>query len=313
VKMFEGKKSEDRNQESENFAVVWFENRLNEARAEVGSLMNQFRLSEALKTIYSLIWDDFCSWYLEWIKPGFEQSMNEDVYNKTVYFLEELIQLLHPYMPFITEEIYHLLKGRKDGDDLCMKQFEGIKQSDKMILQQGLLLKEFITKIRNVRVKSEVKNKDEILVHIISSDYFDVHGNVINPNFPKYSTWNEILRKQINGTIQYNAIPVGSGNIINETVQIFQCQIELRKEINTSGQVNSINKEIEYFKNFLASVEKKLNNTKFTEKAKKEVIDLEHKKRLDALKKIEALQESLTSIEVGKFFSRENNSSIEPE
>ncbi|HSC38901.1 MAG TPA: class I tRNA ligase family protein, partial [Chitinophagaceae bacterium] len=103
------------------FPLDWFANRLSEARAEVDTLMGQFRLSEALKTIYSLVWDDFCSWYLEWVKPGFEQPIDAIVYTKTIGYFTELMQLLHPFMPFITEEIYHLLSERKD--DLCVKQF----------------------------------------------------------------------------------------------------------------------------------------------------------------------------------------------
>ncbi|MFL5808302.1 MAG: valine--tRNA ligase, partial [Flavisolibacter sp.] len=103
-----------------DFATEWFENRLNEVRVEVEGMYRNFKLSEALKTIYSLIWDDFCSWYLEWVKPGFEQPIEAAVYEKTVEFFTELMQLLHPFMPFITEEIYHQLDERKD--DLCMKQ-----------------------------------------------------------------------------------------------------------------------------------------------------------------------------------------------
>ena len=117
----------------------WFENRLNEVRNEVDNLMSQFRLSEALKTIYSLIWDDFCSWYLEWIKPEFEEKIAEPVYEKTVSFFDSLLQLLHPFMPFITEEIYHFLKER--NDDLIVKQFSPAGKTDATILQQGNRLK----------------------------------------------------------------------------------------------------------------------------------------------------------------------------
>jgi valyl-tRNA synthetase len=105
---------------------------LNEVKTELDSQFKEFRLSEALKTIYSLIWDDFCSWYLEWVKPAyakasadkpeFEESIDANVYNKTVGFFEELMQLLHPFMPFVTEDIYHQLKERKEGDDLTVKQ-----------------------------------------------------------------------------------------------------------------------------------------------------------------------------------------------
>src|SRR5205823_12161671 len=101
------------------------------------------RLSEALKTIYSLIWDDFCSWYLEWVKPGFEQPIPVTVYKKTIEFFTDLMQVLHPFMPFITEEIYHLLAERKD--DLCVRQFNEIKITDPEILRKGSLLKEVIT------------------------------------------------------------------------------------------------------------------------------------------------------------------------
>src|SRR6185312_6370718 len=140
VKMWESRQSNGSESSESNFALDWFENRLNEVRTEVENLMSQFRLSEALKTIYSLIWDDFCSWYLEWIKPGFEQPIDANVYEKTVDFFEELMQLLHPFMPFVTEEIYHLLRERED--DICVKQIQNstVKIQNE-ILDSGSLLK----------------------------------------------------------------------------------------------------------------------------------------------------------------------------
>ena len=107
VKMWEEKQSATGNQQSTNFAVLWFENRLNEVKQQVEELYRQFRLSEALKIIYSLIWDDFCSWYLEWTKPPVEETISREDYERTIEFFEELLQLLHPFMPFVTEEIYH--------------------------------------------------------------------------------------------------------------------------------------------------------------------------------------------------------------
>ena len=107
LKLVKGWESRIGNVETpDQFAIVWFETRLSEARVELDALFKDFRLSEALKTVYSLIWDDFCSWYLEWVKPGFEQPVNRTVYEKTVEFFEQLMQLLHPFMPFITEEIF---------------------------------------------------------------------------------------------------------------------------------------------------------------------------------------------------------------
>jgi valyl-tRNA synthetase len=166
VKMWEGRQANFDNETNENFAVNWFEQRLNEARAEVDSLIKQFRLSEALKTIYSLVWDDYCSWYLEWIKPGFEQPIDKAVYKKTIAYFEQLLQLLHPYMPFISEEIYHLLKEQQD--DICVKQFNDINTIDKTVLTEGEILKKVISAIRDARNKNQVKPKDTIKLYVQS-------------------------------------------------------------------------------------------------------------------------------------------------
>ncbi|MCX6209172.1 MAG: class I tRNA ligase family protein, partial [Bacteroidetes bacterium] len=135
-----GKTFEDQRLKTKDFAVDWFENRLNEAKQEVENLMKQFQLSAALKVIYSLIWDDFCSWYLEWVKPGFEQPIEAIVYNKTIEFFDELLQLLHPFMPIVTEEIYHQLKER--SHDLTTKQQSIINSQQSTVLEQGKLLQQ---------------------------------------------------------------------------------------------------------------------------------------------------------------------------
>src|SRR5215475_6914473 len=126
VKSWEAKVDNTTQESEAHFAVTWFQNRLNEVNHEIEEAYKDFRLSEILKTIYSLIWDDFCSWYLEWVKPQMNESIEKRVYEKTVFFFEELMQLLHPFMPFITEEVYHILKERKKEDDLTIKQQPGI-------------------------------------------------------------------------------------------------------------------------------------------------------------------------------------------
>jgi valyl-tRNA synthetase len=295
VKMFEAKKSGERSQESENnFAVVWFENRLNEAKAEVDALMNQFRLSEALKTIYSLIWDDFCSWYLEWIKPayakasadkpGFDQPMDEAVYNKTIYFFEELLQLLHPYMPFITEEIYHLLKERKDDDDLCMKQFESIKTSDKTILQEGELLKKVISAIRDARNKNQIKPKESIKLYI-QAEATD-----------NYKAIENILSKQVNSQ-EINYSKENIANAIVVAVEKDKFFIETTKQVDTSALKEELLQDLEYQNNFLNSVLKKLSNERFVQNAKPEVVALERKKQADAEARIKTIEESLQNLD----------------
>ena len=265
----------------DDFATEWFENRLNEVSLEIENLYKQFRLSEALKIIYSLIWDDFCSWYLEWVKPGFEQPIDENIYNKTVYFFEKLMQLLHPFMPFITEEVYHLLREQKE--DLTTRQFERTVKPHHKILEQGNILKEVITAIRDVRNKNQVKPKDKIKLHIQAE-----HKN-------NYNSILDILSKQVNAeavSFTHDAIENSFSVLVNKD-KFF---IETDQAINTTVQKEQLEKDLEYLKGFLSSVEKKLSNERFVQNAKAEVIELERKKKADAEAKIKIIEESLSTI-----------------
>jgi valyl-tRNA synthetase len=241
----------------------------------------EFRLSEALKTVYSLIWDDFCSWYLEWVKPGFEQPVNKAVYEKTVYFFEQLMQLLHPFMPFITEEIYHQLKER--NDDLTITQIGAAKTADKSFLTTAVLLKDVITAIRDARVKNNLKSRDTIILHIQTE-----HKN-------SYQPIEGILLKQINAeSINYTTSIVP--NSITVVVQKDKFFIETTTELDTSSQKEQLQKDLDYLKGFLISVEKKLSNERFVQNAKAEVIAAERKKKADAEEKIKILEESLSNL-----------------
>jgi len=238
----------------------------------------EFRLSEALKTIYSLIWDDFCSWYLEWLKPGFEKSIDASIYNKTVDFLEQLLQLLHPFMPFITEEIYHQLKDRTD--DITIKQYSDATPTNKSTLENGLLLKEVITAIRDAKNKNHLKPKDTIRLHILTAE-------------PKiYRDIENILLKQVHAeSVSYTETAVT--NSITVVIQKDKFFIETTAELNTASQKDQLQKDLGYLKGFLASVEKKLSNEKFVQNAKPEVLQAEQKKKADAEAKIKTIEESL--------------------
>ena len=266
-----------------DFALNWFESRLNEVRTEVDILMGQFRLSEALKTIYSLIWDDFCSWYLEWVKPGFEQPIDAAVYEKTVDFFEELMQMLHPFTPFITEEIYHELRVRKEGDVITIKQATASTKPNVEILQLASLLKEVITALRDVRVKNQLKPKDSIRLSIETSQQ------------KAYQRIESILTKQVNAeSISY--VPSFVTASISFVVQKDKFYIETEKEIDTASQKEQLLKDLDYLKGFLLSVEKKLGNERFVQNAKQEVIEIERRKKSDAEAKIKAIEESLQSL-----------------
>ncbi len=291
VKMWEARRDAESDLTDKNFAVEWFENRLSEVRIQLDEQFKDFRLSESLKTLYSLIWDDFCSWYLEWVKPayakasadkpGFEQPIDKAVYEKTVDFFEELMQLLHPFLPFITEEIYHQLKER--NDDLTVKQYAPVKAADKAILSNAILLKEVITAIRDARNKNQLKPKDTIKLHILTE------------NSETYQSIESILLKQVNAeSVSYRSTSVA--NSITVVVQKDKFFIETTTVLDTASQKQQLQKDLDYLKGFLISVEKKLGNERFVQNAKPEVIESERKKKADAEEKIKVIEGSLKGI-----------------
>ncbi len=263
------------------FAIQWFENRLNESENQINQLLEHFKLSEALKVIYSLIWDDFCSWYLEWIKPKFGETISEELYAHTISFFERLLHILHPFMPFVTEEIYHLLQERVD--DLCVKQNEAIAAPDASILQQGELLKQVISALRDARNKNQIKPKETIKLHIQT-------GEIAN-----YKAIESILIKQVNAaTITYTDITVS--NTIVVAVETDKFFIESEKELDTTALKQELLKDLLHQQGFLESVLKKLGNERFVQNARPEVIELERKKQTDAEARIKTIEESLANI-----------------
>ncbi|MEP6467060.1 MAG: class I tRNA ligase family protein, partial [Parafilimonas sp.] len=293
VKMWDGRQTESRKDlksesnssglsDSTDFPTLWFENRLNEVKIEIDNLYKQFKLSEALKTIYSLIWDDFCSWYLEWIKPGFEQPINSNVYNKTVEFFEELMQLLHPFMPFVTEEIYHEL--RMHEDDICVKQIQNLQaKNQKKILDSGSVLKNIITLIRDARNKNNIKPKETIELFIQSD------------NENSFKAFEEILQKQVNAeSISFTKENINGCIIVtNEQDRFF---IKSNQQTNTTVLKSDLQKDLDHQKNFLQSVQKKLSNERFVQNAKPEVVEIERKKQADAEARIKTIEESLQNL-----------------
>ena len=263
------------------FPIDWFSSRLNQVKTEVEVLMGQYKLSEALKTIYSLVWDDFCSWYLEWVKPGFEQPISKEVYEKTVGFFEELMQLIHPFVPFVSEEIYHLLK--EQTDDLCVKVNQPIGEIDADTLQQGELLKQVITALRDARVKNQIKPKETIKLHIQTAETAN------------YKAIESILSKQVNAdTITFTDATVA--NTIVVAVERDKFYIESEKELDTTALKQELLKDLAHQKGFLESVLKKLGNERFVQNARPEVIELERKKQADAEARIKTIEESLANI-----------------
>jgi valyl-tRNA synthetase len=243
--------------------------------------MHQFRLSEALKTIYSLIWDDFCSWYLEWVKPGFEQPIEASVYNSTVAFFEELMQLLHPFTPFVSEEIYHRL--RQQSTDLCVTQYQPTIAADAAVLQQGELLKQVISALRDARNKNQLKPKETIQLHIQTD------------NKAAFNAIENIIAKQVNAAaIMYTDDTVANSIVV--AVEQNKFYIESEQKLDSATLKTDLLKDLEHQQGFIASVQKKLSNEKFVQNAKPEVIELERKKLADATARIKTIEESLAGL-----------------
>lgn len=282
IKMWEGRVETTPGSASlqgETFATNWMRERINEARQQIDNLFKDFKLSEALKTIYSLIWDDFCSWYLEWVKPALNEPMNKKVYEQTVSLFEDLLQLLHPFMPFLTEEVFHLLREQKE--DLIVRQLPAVHEKNDGVLQQGQLLQQLITSIRDTRNKNLLKPKDVISLSFDS----------VNDSF--YQATSGILQRQVNADKLEKTTEAiaGSMAIVVQTEKIY---ILSHAEVNAEVQKDKMLEELNYLKGFLVSVDKKLNNEKFVQNAKPEIIANERKKQSDAEAKIKTLEESLS-------------------
>ena len=264
-----------------DIAAAWMRNRIEQAKAEMENLFKEFRISEGLKTLYSLIWDDFCSWYLEWQKPAQGQPTSNAKLQATIEFFEELLQLLHPYMPFITEEIYHLL--REQSDDLSVKQYAPTQATDNSILALGELLKQTITAIRDARVKNTIKSKEPVKLFVQTAQ----------PD--SYTSLAPILERQAN--VESVAITTEAvDKCINVLVGKDKLFILPATELDTSIQKEQLEKDLAYLQGFLASVDKKLSNERFVQNAKPEVVEVERRKKADAEEKIKAIGESLNNL-----------------
>jgi len=282
LKMWEARQNKDGAiPEDAQFAMDWFQAKLNATQNTVDELLKQFKLSEALKVLYALVWDDFCSWYLEWIKPGFEQPMHAAVYEKTVTFYDSLLQLLHPFMPFITEEIHHTLKTQTE--DLCIKAYTSFGEVDESVLKAGQLLQNVISTLRDARNKNQIKPKDAIELHIQTE------------NNKPYQTIQNILAKQINASaIQYTQGSVAASIVV--ALEKDKFYIVANQAIDTAGLKENLLKDLAHQQGFLASVEKKLSNEKFVQNAKPDVLAIEQKKKADALARIQTIEESLAQL-----------------
>lgn len=263
-------------------AVEWFHHRSQAALAEIEEHFSKFRISDALMTLYKLIWDDFCSWYLEMIKPGFQEPMDEDTHESTIGFFETLMKLLHPFMPFITEEIWHRLRTRNPGDCIMVASWPARESYQQQRLQEVGFVFEVISQIRNVRSQAQ-SGPRELLQLYIKTDkqaLYEAYGAAIG----KLGGISELLFR--------NNIPQDSGSKF--VVRNDEFLLLTSSRVNPEDEKEMLEKELEYTRGFLGSIEKKLTNKGFVNNAPEQVVVNERKKKSDAEAKIKALEASLS-------------------
>lgn len=270
--------------EENKVAVAWFQSRLDEALAEVEDHFEKFRISDALLTVYKLIWDDFCSWYLEIIKPEFGKAIDQQTYADTTRFFETVLKALHPFMPFITEELWHELNDRAQEDCIIRAPYPKAAPYDAAILTEGQFAFDVITEIRNTRNTKNLSPKEALALMVRKSN-----------DQPVKAFWPVIHKLANLSRIEF--IPEApSGNATPFLVRSTEFYIPLEGKVDEAKEREAILKEISYQKGFLAIVDKKLGNEKFVNSAPPQVVDAERKKKADAEAKINALEESLRRI-----------------
>ncbi|HLP10950.1 MAG TPA: valine--tRNA ligase [Flavobacteriales bacterium] len=266
--------------DSSKVACEWFDQRLNVALGEINDHFDKFRISDALITMYKLIWDDFCAWYLEMIKPGFEAPIDKATHDKTLEFFEKLSIIMHPFMPFLSEEIWHELRPRKDKDYCIVAKWPVIGKANTVILDKFALAEEIVTNIRNIRKEKNIANKVPVDLKIagtVDAAFDSVIVKLCN-----------IKSMERSGEKPKNAF-----SFIVKSAEFF---IPFTEQIDVASEKAALKKELEYTKGFLKSVDAKLSNERFVSGAKPNVLELEKQKQSDALAKIKLIEEKLASL-----------------
>ena len=267
--------------EASALAMKWFEAKQNAVAAEVADLFSKYRLSEALMAVYKLFWDEFSAWYLEMVKPAYGQPISKEVYDRTIGFFDTLLHLLHPFMPFITEELWQHIAERKDGESLMVSPLVVSGQADEGLLQQFEVVKEVIASIRAIRLQKNIAQKESLSLQVVDQNPVDAFDSVITKMcnlsaIQVVSAKEEGAASFMVGTTEY-AVPLGS--LIDVEAEIARMEAELKHK-----------------EGFLQGVLKKLSNEKFVNNAPAAVIELERKKQADAESIIKSLKESIAAL-----------------
>ena len=273
--------------EANKIAVEWFNAKLRQANAEIDDLFKKYRISEALMTVYKLFWDEFSSWYLEMVKPAYGQPINKTTYEATLKFFENLLKMLHPFMPFITEELWQHIYERKDGESIMRDKLEisAPTGEDMKLIEDIESVKQIVAGVRTVRNQKNIANKETLSLQCVGEnalkDYDSVVGKMANLTSIDVVTEKDCTAAAFMvGTLEY-AVPLGD-------------------MIDVAAEIEKMEVQLKHLEGFLAGVSKKLSNERFVANAPEAVVALERKKQSDSMEKIAALKESISSLKAQK-------------
>lgn len=273
--------------EANKIAVEWFNAKLRQANAEIDDLFKKYRISEALMTVYKLFWDEFSSWYLEMVKPAYGQPINKTTYEATLKFFENLLKMLHPFMPFITEELWQHIYERKDGESIMRDKLEiSVPTGEDMKLIEDIeSVKQIVAGVRTVRNQKNIANKETLSLQCVGEnalkDYDSVVGKMANLTSIDVVTEKDCTAAAFMvGTLEY-AVPLGD-------------------MIDVAAEIEKMEAQLKHLEGFLAGVSRKLSNERFVANAPEAVVALERKKQSDSMEKIAALKESISSLKAQK-------------
>ncbi len=283
-RLVKGWNTEEAEQPTGNkIAVKWFEAKLKETNAEVDDLFRKYRISEALMAVYRLFWDEFSSWYLEMIKPEYQKPLDKDTYDATLRFFEVLLKMLHPFMPFITEELWQNIYERRDGDSIMRDKLELSSPSadETALISDVEKLKTIIGGVRTIRNQKNISPREALSLQIVGSNALE--------------QYNSVLFKMAN-LDAIDVVAEKKGTVSSFMVGTAEYAVPLGDKIDVSVEIEKIETQLKHLESFLAGINKKLSNEKFVSNAPEAVVALERKKKSDSEEKIAALKETLAEL-----------------
>jgi valyl-tRNA synthetase len=284
-KLIKGWEIDDSLSNPNKTAIEWFDSRFNQALTEIEDNFKQYRLSEALMATYKLVWDDYCAWYLEMVKPAYQHPIDKETYTATVAFFENILKILHPFMPFITEELWHdELFGERDEMDCCIvAQLPSNGEINTQLLSVVENIKQVVTQIRNVRNSKQISPKEILQLSVKQS------GGI---NYAGYSS----IVSKLGNVETLNVVDEKVAGSVSFMVNTDEFFIPLEETIDPAAECERLKKEKEYLDGFLRSVNAKLSNERFMSNAKPDIIDNELKKKADAEAKLKIIEDNLNAL-----------------